>query len=102
MATWWALTLGVALAQDADAVLNWSYEEYDAGNSVVGDDGWERGYSEDRWRASGTGEYVMSTSDENGGSFGSEEAADNWLVNSKVNVENGMVVASFYTEDDDT
>ncbi len=88
----------------------WSYDDYSDGESMVGVDGWERGFDEDDWEGyysdySGSN-YVQSTTDYNtgdfGGDWGSGGAIDNWLVNSEVSVEDGVMRVVMYTEDDDT
>lgn len=102
-----ALVLTTTAPARASTLIDyWSYGSYVDGSSMVGVDGWTTGYSRDTWigylsRTSGN-YYVYSSTDDNGGSFGSGEAMDNWLVNSEVAVEDGVLRVPAYTTDDDT
>lgn len=105
------LLLALAFARPAaaeDLVEYWDYEDWDNGSSMVGVDGWVAGYSSDQWYGyiGGSGNpYVLSTTDANvgddGATWGSGGSRDNWLVNNKVEVDDGIVRGYFYTQDDD-
>ena len=61
---------------------------------------WDHGYDGDYWYSET--DWVCSTSDENGGSWGSGGPADNWLVREDVSAEDMWMSAWMWTEDDDT
>ncbi|RME20826.1 MAG: hypothetical protein D6798_19585 [Deltaproteobacteria bacterium] len=100
------ITPRAALASAPDLVQVWHYDSYPDDVELDGVDGWHSGYAEDPWQgyhSSSTGiNFAASLTDDNGGSFGSGEAADNWLVNDNAEVQDGAAVSIFYTEDDDT
>jgi len=84
----------------------WSYDSYPDGIELDGIGGWHSGYADDPWEGyhsnSAGINFAKSLTDDNGGSFGSGDAADNWLVNDSAAVQDGAVASIFYTEDDDT
>jgi hypothetical protein len=90
--------MSAASAQDA---LHFEVDAYPSSGSLVGVDGWSRGYDEDDWDADGS--YVYSTTDHDGdGSFGDGGPVDNWLVNAEVDAEDAYIVGVLGSEDDDT
>jgi uncharacterized protein (TIGR03382 family) len=102
----WLLStlLAMGSAQGAQ-ILYWDYDDYPFEASAVGVDGWETGYEEDIWYGyefDGYGPVVLPTTDDNGGSFGSGEAADNWLVNRDIYLDDAWSQVDAYTQDDDT
>jgi hypothetical protein len=90
-------------ASAQDFVEGWYYDSYPNEEYVDGYDAWVSGYREDSWY--GYQEYdipmVYSLTDENGGSFGSGNAADNWLVYEDANWNDAVFQTVFYTDDDD-
>lgn len=105
------LTLALLLsgsANAADLLDHWSYSDYDDGASMVGVDAWATGYSADLWYGyrgdSGT-YYVYPTTDDNTsdapGDWGDGGAVDNWFVNRRVDLRDGVVRSLIYTQDDD-
>lgn len=104
------LALCAPPARASDLLDFWSYETYAEGASMVGVDGWVGGFEADLWygfSSSTTGSsYVYSSTDNNEtdypGDWGEGGALDNWLVNGEVVIEDGVVRAISYTEDDDT
>lgn len=91
-----------AAAQDVEEV--WSFSDYPVGERVVGSDGWFGGYDEDGWYGY-QGEqqrYALPVTDHDGGSWGSGDAIDNWIVNEDAAVGDGIVISSIYSEDDDS
>lgn len=94
-----ALSAG-ALAQDTIELDTYRFQD---GATMSGSDGWEGGYDGDEWYGyEGDGlNLVLSLSDDNGGSFGSGDAADNWLVYTPIKQLDAMMVSGVYTEDDD-
>lgn len=103
-----ALSL-LAPALATPLVETWTYDAYRSGESMVGVDGWVGGFSDDQWTGylgSSGAAYVQSTTDNNSGDYpgdwGSGAAIDNWLVNTDVSIEDGVVRVGVYSEDDDT
>jgi hypothetical protein len=82
----------------------WSYGDYPADETLDGIDGWSSGYAEDPWYGvqGQTQRYAAPLTDDNGGGFGEGGPTDNWLVNDAVEVGDGLVVSSVYSEDNDT
>jgi len=84
----------------------WAFDKYIDDVSMNGVAGWRTGYDDDEWmgwESSHTGNaYVVSTTDESGGTFGSGDAKDNWLVNDEVSVAEALTVTYAYSEDNDT
>lgn len=103
-----ALLLLVSSLASAGSVETWSDEDFGNGDPIVGSGGWDCGYNEDDWYGyyvdfgAGTESYVFSATDDNGGSFGSGDAADNWVVNSNIDSTDGYIVTTAWTLDDDT
>ena len=94
--------LGTAQAQDA--IEYWSWNEFENETYYANRDGWEGGYSDDDWLGYDGGEgftWVFSTTDERGGDFGDSGPHDNWLVQTEVDYDDGIVTSLLYTEDDD-
>ncbi len=94
-------------AMAAEYIDAWSYDNYADGQSMVGRDGWETGYSADHWEGyvsnSSGRHYVMpSTDDSDSGSFGDGGPHDNWLVNGENAFGDAGLYALMYSEDDDT
>ena len=91
-------------ASAQDYVEGWYYDDYPNDEYVSGYSSWQTGYDEDPWY--GSQEYdiplVFSLTDENGGSFGSGDAIDNWLVYEDADWNDALFRTSFYSEDDDT
>ena len=99
-----ALLFAAPSASAQDLVEVFAYPFFESEDAYNGNDGWSGGYSEDEWLGyvGDFGTYVYSTTDDNGGSFGSGDAIDNWLVHDTISVEDGAVVANIYCGDDDT
>lgn len=99
------LLLCTPSAQAQAVIPVWDYMEYPEDTELDGVDDWHSGYAADPWygyRSDNTGNhYALPMTDDSGGDFGSGDAADNWLVNTKVSVEDGLATSIFYTEDDD-
>ncbi|MFT4976587.1 MAG: hypothetical protein ACI8S6_002492 [Myxococcota bacterium] len=89
-----------ALAQSTIPIETYTFP---SGETMDGRDGWVSGYPEDSWLAGENDgyNYVVSLTDDNGGSFGSGEAADNWLVYTPIQRTDAAMVTAIYTEDDD-
>jgi MYXO-CTERM domain-containing protein len=71
--------------------------------TMDGTDGWEAGFGEDPWFA--TGGLALSATDLNigddgGDGYGSGWAADNWILNGP-NLQDQQVVLTLFNEDDD-
>jgi MYXO-CTERM domain-containing protein len=101
-----ALITAALLAASAHAVdylPGWSYADFLDGTSMVGVDGWQAGYAEDRWYGwrGSTGAWVYSTSDDSGGGWGSGGPRDNWLVNGGRQFGDARFTGSVYSTDDD-
>ncbi|MFT5679138.1 MAG: hypothetical protein ACI8RZ_000042 [Myxococcota bacterium] len=90
-------------ASAQDYVEGWYYDDYPDEEYVDGVDGWVSGYEGDPWYGSQQGEIplVYSTSDDNGGSFGSGDAIDNWLIYEDANWNDARFQTVFLSEDDD-
>jgi uncharacterized protein (TIGR03382 family) len=101
------LTLLLSLVPaHAGEILAWERDEFTPDAYIAPNDGWAAGFSYDRWYGGDGGEYAMPATDlnnydVNGDRYGSGWAADNWLVRGE-NVRQGLVVATFFTYDDDT
>ena len=106
------LTLSLLLsgtANAADLLSYWSYSDYDDDSSMVGVDSWVTGYATDLWygyRGDSGSTYVYPTSDDNtgdaDGDWGDGGALDNWFINRRVELRDGVVRAPVYSQDDDT
>lgn len=102
------LLLGAALA--ADTLPYYSYEDYPNGETMDGTDGWVSGFSQDPWYGyvsdSSGRAYVLPYTDMNAddapGDWGDGGALDNWLVNTDIDVTDGVIRTYFYSYDDDT
>jgi len=101
------LALALLAAQDAAAaeyIESWSYDFPDD-EELAGDGGWISGYEDDNWYgqvSDNTGySYACPLTDDNGGSFGSRDAADNWFVNEDVDWNDALLTSNFYVTDDD-
>ncbi|MDG1479815.1 MAG: hypothetical protein P8R54_09495 [Myxococcota bacterium] len=90
-------------ASAQDYIEGWYYDDYPDEEAVDGYQAWVSGYSGDEWYGYQDGEIplVYSLSDDNGGSFGSGDAADNWLVYEDASWNDAMFKTVFYSEDDD-
>jgi len=99
-----ALLLAAPIASAQDTVEVFSYRFFESGQPYSGTDGWSGGYRADEWIGyeGDFGTYVYSTTDDNGGTWGSGEATDNWLVHDDIAVEDGAVTANIYSGDDDS
>jgi MYXO-CTERM domain-containing protein len=89
----------------AGTIEAWSYEDFQNNRGISGTDGWESGYREDAWvgYVDGSGNrWAIPTTDANGGDWGAGDARDNWLVNTPVDVGDGLFTAVAYSGDDDT
>jgi len=100
------LLLLAAPVQAQNLVEVWDYNDFETDESYAGYDGWENGYSDDIWFGyeGSTANYVFSSTDdgEDGDEFGIGGPADNWLVHEDISVEDGMITAYMWTQDDDT
>jgi len=101
-----ALLLAAVPAQAQSLVEVWTYNDFETNESYAGYDGWDNGYSDDIWFGyeGNTANYVFSSTDDgdDGDEFGTGGPADNWLVHEDIAVEDGMITAYMWTEDDDT
>jgi MYXO-CTERM domain-containing protein len=90
-------------AQAVDYLPGWDYDAFLDDTSMVGVDGWQAGYSADRWYGwrGSTGAWVYSTSDDSGGSWGDGGPHDNWLVNGGHSFGDARLTGSVYGTDDD-
>ncbi len=83
----------------------WTYGDWIHNTSMVGVDGWTTGYGSDRWtgyHSTSTGyDYVQSTTDESGGTWGSGQARDNWFVRTGYDHDDVVVGVPFFTYDND-
>ena len=95
-----SLLILTGLSSAGEWIEAFNYSEYPAWSSLVGVDGWETGYSDDEWYSDG--DWVASSTDDNGGSFGGGDAADNWLTNTGIDAEDMYFSSWMSTEDDDT
>lgn len=94
-----------AIPAFAATVEAWTYTDFPNGRDVSGTDGWEGGYHEDAWVGyDGNDGYnwTIPTSDDNGGAWGDGGPHDNWLVNTPVEVGDGLFTVNAYSSDDDT
>ena len=96
----WLVLLSFGVAQGASWVEHFSYPDFPRDSEMDGVDGWSSGYADDEWYADEW--YVASNTDDNGGSFGSGDAADNWLINEAIDANDMWVYSWLATEDDDT
>lgn len=97
--------LGLApSAQAQELEETWAYDDFQSEELYYDYDGWFGGYDEEYWYGyeGSTGTYVFSTTDDNGGDWGDGGPRDNWLVHEDISVEDGILTAFIYTEDDDT
>lgn len=94
----------VSLPARAGYIDAWGYDTYPEGLAISGRDGWSGGYASDPWYgvSSGGTSWAFSYTDDNGGSFGSGGAMDNWLVNRAETWNDAFVAAPFYADDDDS
>ncbi len=99
-----ALLLLAPAAHAQDLVPVWENDDFQEDRSYAGSGGWSGGYDADAWLGyeGETGTYVYSTTDDNGGSFGSGDAIDNWLVNESIDIEDGAITTWIYSGDDDS
>ncbi|MFT4974386.1 MAG: MYXO-CTERM domain-containing protein [Myxococcota bacterium] len=99
-----ALLLTVQNADAVDYIESWSYDFPD-GEELDGQDGWASGYDEDPWYGyvsdSSGYSYACPLTDENGGSFGSGDAADNWFVYEDADWNDSVFTSNFYVTDED-
>lgn len=82
----------------------WARGDFGPRGDLVGQDGWEGGFSADPWRSSGHRAYSqtdLNNDDRGGSAYGSGWAADNWVIRGEA-VGQGGVEAEFVNEDDDT
>jgi hypothetical protein len=96
----WVLLFSFGLAQGSSSVEHFSYPDFPRDSEMDGLDGWSSGYDDDPWYADEW--YVASGTDDNGGTFGSGDAADNWLINEAIDANDMWVYSWLATEDDDT
>lgn len=100
-----SLLIGIQAASAADYFEAWTYN-FDDEETIDGRDSWVSGYGEDEWYgvvSDNTGyAYACPLTDDNGGSFGSRDAADNWLVYEGADWNDALFTSNFYVTDDDT
>ena len=93
-------------APAADYLEAWSYDDWQDEQSMVGVDGWVAGYATDDWfghvSSSSGNHYVMPSTDDGGGTWGSGDAMDNWLVNEEHSWGDAAMVTTLYCEDNDS
>jgi hypothetical protein len=96
------MLLALALAAQAGEVQIWS-STFTSGVAPAGSGGWTNGYSSDRWDADTfNGEvWAYAMTDDRGERWGDGGAADNWLVNSAVSVEQGRYETKLYMTGDE-
>ena len=86
--------LGTAQAQDA--LDYWSWNDFRNDTYYADNDGWKGGYDADEWLGYEGDErltWVFSTTDERGGDFGDGGPHDNWLVQTEVDYDDGIVTS---------
>jgi len=99
-----AIALLAAHAHAASVSL-WTNPAFPDSTELDGVDRWRTGYASDPWVGLSTTDYgtlALPYTDDNGGTFGSGEAADNWLVNDDAISGEGWLSVVGYSEDDDT
>ena len=69
-------------------------------SSFSGTDGWESGYGEDEWSARYG--YLYANTDDNGGTWGSGDACDNYIVDTDESYADFTYAGELYANDDDT
>ncbi|HCH64780.1 MAG: hypothetical protein CL927_18425, partial [Deltaproteobacteria bacterium] len=95
----------LALQAQAASVSVWTNADFPDQTELSGRDQWKSGYDSDPWYglvSEDYGSFAVPLTDDNGGSFGAGEAADNWFVNEDAVTEQGWMTAVAYSEDDDT
>jgi hypothetical protein len=97
----WLVLIPMLLPPLALAATPLAWERDDFGQSVplAGSDGWENGYDADPWWGIDGGAW--SITDHNGGTYGSGDAADNWLIRGE-EIQQVYVTARFQNVDNDT
>jgi MYXO-CTERM domain-containing protein len=101
------LLLATSPALAVEYIDAWSYDNFADGQSMVGRDGWETGYTADNWEgytSSSSGRHYVkpTTDDSDSGNFGDGGPHDNWLVNVEHSFGDAGLYSTMYTEDDDT
>ena len=89
----------------AASVSVWTNPTYPDSTALDGTDQWRTGYAADPWVGLETddfGAFALPITDDNGGTIGAGDAADNWLVNDGAVSAEGWLQAIAYSEDDDT
>jgi len=84
---------------DAGTVEAWRRDSFSGDTEMAGTDGWMGGYSQDRWFAQAG--WALSDRDDGGGTWGSGQAIDNFLIRGP-DVQQQIVVANVRTDDNDT
>jgi len=79
--------------------LAWERDDFGQNVALAGTDGWENGYFADTWWA--IDGVARSITDDNGGSWGSGGAVDNWLIRGQ-EIQQVYITAWFSNEDNDT
>ena len=95
----------LTLHAHAASVAIWSNPDFPDQVELDGRDQWVSGYGSDPWyglESDDFGTFALPLTDDNGGSFGSGDAYDNWLVNEDAVTGQGWMTAVAYSEDDDT
>ena len=93
------MLLGLAHAGEIEA---WSIDNFGRNNEMAGRDGWMAGYEDDPWYAyEGAAYSLTDDTDRNFEAYGEGGAADNWLIRGD-DVGQGVIRATWSTQDDDT
>lgn len=99
-----SLLLGAQVAGAADFIEAWSYDFEDE-ERISGRDSWRSGYDDDDWYgivSNNSGySYACPLTDDDGGSFGSGDAIDNWLVYEGADWNDAVYTSNFFLTDDD-